>query len=79
MQRMRILALTIVLSTLLAVAPQFSAQPQGIGSQGDPGCQCHGAANTATIVTLDGLPEQFNVSETYDLTLTVRNDGTPRV
>lgn len=77
MQRMRILALTIVLSTLLAVAPQFSAQPQGIGSQGDPGCQCHGAANTATIVTLDGLPEQFNVSETYDLTLTVRNDGIP--
>ena len=77
MQRMRILALTIVLSTLLAVAPQFSAQPQGIGSQGDPGCGCHGAANTATIVTLDGLPEQFNVSETYDLTLTVRNDGIP--
>ena len=36
-----------------------------------------GREHTATIVTLDGLPEQFNVSETCDLTLTVRNDGIP--
>ena len=71
---MRITAVLAILLLALVTAPGFEARQAGIGSQGDNGCACHGSATSATVITIDGLPETFNASEEYEFTMTITND-----
>ena len=54
--------------------PQLDAAPGGIGTAGDNGCSCHGGESPDTVVSVTGLPEKYNSSETYKFTVTVKND-----
>ncbi len=67
--------LTVFILALFAV-PQMDALSSGPGSVADSGCSCHelGASSSQTSITVDGLPENFNASETYTFTLTLEND-----
>jgi hypothetical protein len=56
------------------MVPQFDVAPSGIGSAGDNGCSCHGGPSSDTVVSVTGLPENYNASETYTFTVTVTND-----
>ena len=38
------------------------------------GCVCHGAADDSTSVNLEGLPEIYNTSATYQLTLSIDSE-----
>ena len=66
----RLLALVVS----LAIFSQVHALPTGIGEIGNNGCVCHGAASEGTIVSLSGLPDVYNSSQIYNLTLTVESD-----
>jgi len=60
----------LLISLLLFTLPPSLAFPEGIGQQGDKGCVCHGAERELkTQASIDGLPEIFNSSETYNLTI----------
>ena len=67
--------LTVFILALFAV-PQMDALSSGPGSVADEGCSCHelAASSSQTTITVDGLPETFNASETYTFTLTLEND-----
>ena len=61
----------VVLLLLISMVGQIQALPNGIDRRGDNGCVCHGGADDSTSVTLDGLPDQYNVSQEYNITLTI--------
>ena len=70
-----------VLMTALVLVPSSNALWQGIGSGGNAGCTCHtdsNGANPATVITVEGLPDVFNSSESYDFTVTIVNDNVAR-
>ena len=66
------LTLVLVLIMLLAV-PSMNGQPQGIGASGDEGCYCHGGAADETVILVHGLPDRFNVSQTYEFSVEVHH------
>ena len=55
------------------MVPQLDAAPGGIDDW-DNGCSCHGGPSSDTSVTVTGLPEIYNSSESYPFTVTVTND-----
>ena len=62
----------LLISIAMVVSPAVNSLPTGVNydqiSAG--GCNCHAAApNAAVMVTLDGLPEEYNMSETYQVTI----------
>ncbi len=60
----------VLISFLLFSLPPSLAFPDGIGQQGDKGCVCHGAERELkTQANIDGLPDSFNSSETYNVTI----------
>jgi len=63
----------IVLAVLLSLIGQSQALPDGIGDRADDGCLCHGGLDDTTIVNLSGLPEIYNSSMQYNLTLTIQS------
>ena len=63
----------IVLAVLLSLIGQSQALPDGIGDRADDGCLCHGGSDDTTIVNLSGLPEIYNSSMQYNLTLTIQS------
>jgi hypothetical protein len=58
---------------LFALVSQGQALPTGVDSRGDDGCLCHGGIDESTAVTLSGLPEQYNSSQEYNITLTIES------
>ena len=72
--RTRTIALLSLVLISLVMVPQLDAAPGGIGSAGDNGCSCHGGPSSDTVVSVTGLPETYNSSETYTFTVTVTND-----
>jgi len=72
MRRKPILLLAIIAIALI-VTPQFQASPGGIGSTSDDsGCFCH-TEDSGTEVSISGLPDTFNASAIYNLTITISN------
>ena len=69
----RTFALIAILMMALVTIPQFEASPGGIGSNANDGCLCH-TQSSATVISIDGLPETFNASEEYTFTLSITND-----
>jgi len=63
----------LVLLFSLAIISQVEAYPTGIGDNGDNGCVCHGGYSEETNVTLFGLPDVYNSSQSYNLTLTIES------
>ena len=63
----------IALAILLSLIGQSQALPSGIGDRADDGCLCHGGSDDSTIVNLSGLPETYNSSVEYNLTLTIES------
>ena len=66
----RVLALLILLSML----GQIQASPEGIDDIADDGCVCHGGIDDTVSVILDGLPDEYNSSEEYNITLTIESE-----
>lgn len=67
---MRRLIATLLLISLVG---QIQALPNGIDGRGDNGCVCHGGADDSTSVILDGLPDEYNSSQEYNITLTIQS------
>jgi len=63
----------VVFTLLLIFIGQTQALPDGIDSRGDDGCLCHGGSDDTTIITLEGLPEKYNASTSYNFTLTIES------
>ena len=63
----------IALAILLSLIGQSQALPSGIGDKANDGCLCHGGSDDTTIVNLSGLPEVYNSSAEYNLTLTIES------
>ena len=72
--RVRTISLLSIMLISLFMVPQLDAAPGGINSIGDNGCSCHGGPSSDTSVTVTGLPEVYNSSESYLFTVTVTND-----
>ena len=64
----------LVLLLSLAIISQVEAYPTGIGDNGDNGCVCHGGYSEKTNVTLIGLPDVYNSSQSYNLTLKIESN-----
>ena len=59
----------VVIAAMLAL-PSAQSFPGGVGGVQQSGCNCHGAVPSDSVVaTIDGLPESYNYSEQYELTL----------
>lgn len=63
----------IALAILLSLIGQSQALPSGIGDRANDGCLCHGGSDDTTVVNLSGLPEVYNSSVEYNLTLTIES------
>jgi len=63
----------IALAILLSLIGQSQALPSGIGDRANDGCLCHGGSDDTTIINLSGLPETYNSSMEYNLTLTIES------
>lgn len=63
----------LALLFILALAGQSYAFPTGADNRGDNGCLCHGGSDDSTTVTLSGLPEMYNSSQEYNVTLTIES------
>ena len=60
----------LLLAAAMLVAPSASSLPTGISGVKDSGCNCHGATpDSSVIASVAGLPESYNYSESYDLTV----------
>ena len=66
--KMAIMAL-VAIAAMLAL-PSAQSLPGGISGVQQSGCNCHGAVPSDSVVaTIDGLPESYNYSEEYELSL----------
>ena len=65
----RVLALLFILVSV----GQSYALPTGVDDRGDDGCLCHGGSDESTVVTLSGLPEMYNSSQEYNVTLSIES------
>ena len=63
----------LALLFILVLAGQSYAFPTGADDRGDNGCLCHGGSDDSTPVTLTGLPEMYNSSQEYNVTLTIES------
>jgi cytochrome c oxidase subunit 1 len=67
---MRTLILLTLLGGALLLAPEIESYPTGIGNVKDQGCYCHGSTPSSAVVpSLEGLPSEYNSSETYTLNI----------
>jgi hypothetical protein len=69
-----LLVVCFLLSTL-AGTNSIEARSAGIVTEG--GCGCHGGMNSNTEITVDGLPDEYDLSEEYFFTLTISNENVP--
>ena len=67
-------ALTLLTLIALISIPFSVAYPDGIGESANSGCLCHGAADELTVVKILGLPEAYESSTQYNLSLVIESD-----
>ncbi len=63
---------TVFLICLVFVTP-VNSLPTGIDDRGDDGCVCHGGIDDTTTVSITGLPEMYNSSQSYNFTLKIES------
>ena len=72
----RCLVVFSILALAMVIAPAVTSLPTGISGIKDSGCNCHGTDPSDSVVPfIGGLPESYNASETY--TVTVSFTGGP--
>ena len=62
-----------VLAMVLVFVGQTQAMPDGIDRRGDDGCLCHGGSDDTTTIILEGLPNEYNSSQQYNITLSIES------
>ena len=67
-------ALTLLTLLALMSLPFSVAYPDGIGESANSGCLCHGAADELTVVDILGLPETYESSTQYNLSLVIESN-----
>ena len=66
----RTLVIFVVLLLGMVAVPSATSLPTGVAGVKDSGCNCHGAVVSDSVLPiLDGLPDTYNYSEVYTLTL----------
>ena len=66
----RSIAVMTVLITAMLFTPLVTSFPTGISGVKDSGCNCHGATTSDSVTPIIvGLPEVYNYSEVYELTV----------
>ena len=64
------LLMGLVLVTSMLAVPSAQSLPGGIAGVQESGCNCHGAVPSDSVVgSIEGLPDSYNYSEVYNLTL----------
>ena len=64
------LLIGLVLVTSMLAVPSAQSLPGGIAGVQESGCNCHGAVPSDSVVgSIEGLPDSYNYSEVYNLTL----------
>ena len=59
-----------IVSAALLLAPAATSVPTGVENAFQSGCNCHGATPSDSVTaSIDGLPDSYNYSEEYNLTL----------
>ena len=53
------------------IIPPSDSFPNGVGKEGSSGCLCHGGNSDLTYLEIEGLPEKFESSTSYNLTLNI--------
>ncbi len=69
--------LLVVCFLLLTLAGTNSIEARQTGIVSENGCGCHGSMNSNTVITVDGLPDEYNLSEEYFFNLTISNENVP--
>ena len=62
----------LTLVALLLLSGAATSRERGSDSDGDDGCNCHGVRSELEI-SLDGLPESFESSQSYELSIKLVN------
>ena len=66
----RTLVIFVVLLMGMVAVPTATSLPTGVAGVKDSGCNCHGAVVSDSVAPiLEGLPETYNYSEVYTLTI----------
>ena len=66
----RTLVIFVVLLMGMVAVPTATSLPTGVAGVKDSGCNCHGAFVSDSVAPiLEGLPETYNYSEVYTLTI----------
>ena len=66
----RRLVIFSILALAMVVAPTVTSLPSGISGVKDTGCNCHGTdTSDSVIASISGLPESYNASVTYAVTV----------
>ena len=66
----RTLVIFVVLLMGMVAVPSATSLPTGVAGVKDSGCNCHGAVVSDSVVPiLEGLPETYNYSEVYTITI----------
>tara|TARA_Y100000768_G_scaffold378392_1_gene352774 strand:- start:358 stop:999 length:642 start_codon:yes stop_codon:yes gene_type:complete len=61
----------LIIFSLVVIIPPSDSFPNGVGKEGSSGCLCHGGNSDLTYLELDGLPEKFESSTSYNLSLNI--------
>jgi len=77
MSKIRVCNSKLMFSSLffiLLLAPSLAqSASSGIGDDAENGCLCHGSKSQSTIVTIEGLPQQWVANQTYDLAIIINS------
>ena len=66
----RRLLLISLMAIAMIVVPAVTSLPSGISGVNDTVCNCHGTeADPSVTASISGLPESYNASETYNVTV----------
>tara|TARA_B100001142_G_C14161380_1_gene588589 strand:+ start:152 stop:757 length:606 start_codon:yes stop_codon:yes gene_type:complete len=66
---MRVLPVFVLL--LLLSSTLVEALPSGVGEVANRGCLCHGGESAEVEILVNGFPEVYNSSETYNISFTI--------
>ena len=69
--------LLVVCFLFLTLAGTNSIEARQTGIVSENGCGCHGGMNSNTVITVDGLPDEYKLSEEYFFNLTISNENVP--
>ena len=61
----------LIIFCLVVIIPPSDSFPNGVGKEASSGCLCHGGNSDLTYLEIEGLPEKFETSTSYNLSLNI--------